>query len=95
MSLKSYILGSYIFQKLFSLSIWFILLGIPTIIIVTLFFYTAKGTGNVAGFIVDKTAKRVRTYQQQQRKRDKVEPAIGAQQQYQQQQQQYRSNAFV
>ncbi|KAG0293711.1 hypothetical protein BGZ96_002431 [Linnemannia gamsii] len=90
MSLKSYVLGSSIFQTLFSLSIWFLLLGIPAVIIVTMFFYTAKGTGNVAGFIVDKTAKRVRSYQQQQRKRDKVEPAVGSQQQ-----QQYRTSVYV
>ncbi|KAF9122657.1 hypothetical protein BGW39_009579, partial [Mortierella sp. 14UC] len=58
----------YIFQRLFSLSIWFILLGIPLILIATFLYYTAKGTGNVAGVLVDKTAKRIRSYQQEQRK---------------------------
>ncbi|KAK3842617.1 MAG: hypothetical protein J3R72DRAFT_523512 [Linnemannia gamsii] len=70
MSLKSYILQSFIFQRVFSLSVWFIVLGIPFILIATFLYYTAKGTGNVAGVLVDKTAKRVRSYQQEQRRRE-------------------------
>ncbi|KAF9926398.1 hypothetical protein FBU30_003998 [Linnemannia zychae] len=76
MSIITYILKSYPFQKLFSLSIWFILLGIPLIIISTILYCIAKGTGNVAGVIVDKTAKKVRTYQQEQRMREKAEPIM-------------------
>ncbi|KAF9577377.1 hypothetical protein BGW38_007446, partial [Lunasporangiospora selenospora] len=77
MSLRSTILESYLFKEAFSLLIWSLLFGIPLLITVSLCYCTAKGTGNVAGFIVDKSAKRIRSYQQQQRKKDKVEPPIG------------------
>lgn len=76
MSLQSYIPETYILQWLASLSIWFLLIGIPLLTISTFCYCLARGTGNVAGVIVDTTAKRVRSYQQQQRKRDKVEPAV-------------------
>ncbi|KAF9942749.1 hypothetical protein BGZ67_000156 [Mortierella alpina] len=36
------------------------------------------GTGNIAGLIIDKSAKRVRAYQQQQRKKEKSDPPRGA-----------------
>ncbi|KAG0006513.1 hypothetical protein BGZ65_007191 [Modicella reniformis] len=78
MSIWSSILASPIFKTAFSLSIWFLLIGIPLLTIITLCYCAVKGTGNVAGLIVDKTTKRVRSYQQQQRKRDKIDPPIGA-----------------
>ncbi|KAG0058320.1 hypothetical protein BGZ89_001388 [Linnemannia elongata] len=76
MSFQSYIPETYILQWLASLSIWFLLIGIPLLTISTFCYCLARSTGNVAGVIVDTTAKRVRSYQQQQRKRDKVEPAV-------------------
>lgn len=76
MSIKSYILGTYLFKRLFSLSMWFLILGIPLLIICTILYCTAKGTGNVAGLIIDKAAKRVRNYQQEQRKKEKLDPPV-------------------
>ncbi|KAF9962485.1 hypothetical protein BGZ72_004854 [Mortierella alpina] len=67
MSLKSYILQSALFQKTFSLTIWALLVGIPLFIVVLVVYCATKGTGNIAGLIIDKSAKRVRAYQQQQR----------------------------
>ncbi|KAI8598055.1 hypothetical protein EDD21DRAFT_383702 [Dissophora ornata] len=76
MSIKSVILGSALFQKLFSLSIWFLLLGTPLLFFAIFFYCMAKGTGNVAGLVVDKTAKKVRSYQQLKRKREKMDPPV-------------------
>ncbi|KAF9913405.1 hypothetical protein BX616_010076 [Lobosporangium transversale] len=70
MSLLSYILQNPLFQILFSLTIWSLILGIPLLILSIAFYYMARGTGNVAGFVVDKATKRVRQYQQEQRKQD-------------------------
>ncbi|GJJ76240.1 hypothetical protein EMPS_08599 [Entomortierella parvispora] len=76
MSIKSYILETYLFKRLFSISIWLLILGIPLLIISTILYCAAKGTGNVAGLVVDKAAKRVRSYQQEQRKKEKMEPPV-------------------
>ncbi|KAF9148440.1 hypothetical protein BG015_009816 [Linnemannia schmuckeri] len=76
MSVQSYIPETYILQWLASISIWFLLIGIPLLTITIFCYCLARSTGNVAGVIVDTTAKRVRSYQQQKRKQDKVEPAL-------------------
>ena len=78
MSLKSYILQSALFQKTFSLTIWALLVGTPLLIVVLVVYCATKGTGNIAGLIIDKSAKRVRAYQQQQRKKEKSDPPMGA-----------------
>ena len=78
MSLKSSILQSPLFQKAFSLFIWFLLIGIPLLSIVLVVYCATKGTGTIAGLIIDKSAKRVRAYQQQQRKKEKPDPPMGA-----------------
>ncbi|KAG9327168.1 hypothetical protein KVV02_000884 [Mortierella alpina] len=78
MSLKSYILQSTLFQKTFSLTIWALIVGIPLLIVVLVIYCATKGTGNIAGLIIDKSAKRVRAYQQQQRKKEKSDPPRGA-----------------
>lgn len=78
MSIISTILHSSTFQNLFSYSVWFLIIATPLVTIATCLYCAAKGTGSVAGFIIDKSAKRVRSYQQQQRKQDKVDPPIGA-----------------
>ncbi|KAF9349972.1 hypothetical protein BGX34_001479 [Mortierella sp. NVP85] len=78
MSIVSSITESPLFLNLVSYFLWFLILGTPLVIFFTVIYCAAKGTGNVAGFIIDRTTKRVRSYQQQQRKRDKIDPPIEA-----------------
>lgn len=78
MSILSSIVTHPTFEHMVSLTLWFLILGTPLVIIVLVLYCAAKGTGNIAGFVIDKGAKRVRSYQQQQRKRDKIDPPIGA-----------------
>lgn len=77
MSLKDYILQSALFQKTFSITVWALLIGIPLFTVILIVYCAAKGTGNIAGLIIDKSAKRFRAYQQQQRKKEKSDPPMG------------------
>lgn len=75
MSITATLVDSTHFQQVVSFAVWLAIILIPLLILTTVFFCAVKGTGNAAGFLVDFTAKQIRSYQQKQRKKEKLDPA--------------------
>lgn len=71
------LLDSPLFQQAVSLTVWLAIILVPLLIVAAVFFCAVKGTGNAAGFLVDRTTKHVRHYQQSQRKKEKLDPPVG------------------